>query len=89
MSQSDTNHSARFTNLTHGQYVLRFGVLGWGVPTALLFAIIQCYTQGGSFLSWLVPAIVLFPLGGVLWGHIMYRLNERKFGKAVTTGGKE
>lgn len=84
MSQSDNNSSVRFTNLTHGQYVFRFGVLGWGVPTALLFALLQCYTQGGSFLGYLVPAIVLFPLGGIAWGHAMYKLNERKFNKAVT-----
>ena len=89
MSQSETKNGVRFTNLTRGQYIFRFGVLGWGVPTAVLFALIQCYTQGGSFFSWLVPAIVLFPIGGYFWGHIMYRLNERRFSKTVATGTKE
>lgn len=89
MSQPETKNGVRFTNLTHSQYVFRFGVLGWGVPTAVLFALIQYYRYGGSFLGWLGPAIVLFPLGGVLWGHIVYRLNERKFGKAAPTGGQE
>ncbi len=89
MSQPDTSDRAHFTNLTRGQYVFRFGVLGWGVPTAVLFALIQYYRYGGSFLGWLGPAIVLIPLGGILFGHTIYKLNARKFSRAVATGAKE
>ena len=89
MSQSDSSNSNTFTNLTRSQYVLRYGVLGWGVPTAVLFSIIQYYMDGGSLLVHLVPALILFLIGGIFFGRFMYRSLERKHAKAVATGAKQ
>lgn len=88
MSDLDPTQRRSFTSLTYAQYVFRFGVLVWGVTTGVLFALLQSYLQGGSFLYHLVPALVLFPLAGVLWGHCMYKFNERVYGKAKA-GAKE
>lgn len=89
MPQSDAGNSSSFTNLTRSQYVLRYGVLGWGVPTAVLFSLIRFYLDGGSFLAHLVPALILFPIGGIFFGRFMYRSLERKHAKAVATGAKQ
>jgi hypothetical protein len=90
MSQSDSEKWAKFSKLGRTQYVLRYGVLGWGVSTAILFALIQGYLHGwDGFLFQLIPALILFPLGGILWGRYMWKLLERTHAKAVTTGTNE
>lgn len=76
---SDSEKSSKLMKLGRNRFVLLFGVLGWGVPTAILFVLIQCYQNGwDNFLFQLIPALVLFPLGGIAWGHVMWKLLERK-----------
>ncbi len=62
-------------------FILRYGVLGWGVPTAILFSVFMSLKNGASFLSVLPLAIVLFPVGGIAFGGIMWALSERQFAK--------
>jgi uncharacterized membrane protein len=60
-------------------FVWRFGVLGWGVMTAFLFALWQGVSQGWeNFWLYLVLSLVIFPLGGVIWGRVMWRVIERQ-----------
>jgi hypothetical protein len=67
-------------------FVWRYGVLGWGVSTAILFAAWTGYQQGwAAFLVQLPLALVLFPLTGILWGRCMWWYFERSQG--ATTGG--
>ena len=61
-------------------FVLRYGVLAWGVTTALLFTLIQALRQGADEVNvplTLASSMLLFPLGGVLWGHFMWWFCER------------
>ena len=79
MSLSDPLDSPRLTKLTRNQYILRVGVLGWGIPVAILCTLIQSWEHGwDGFLVRLLPALVLFPLGGIPFGMIMWRLVQRK-----------
>ena len=88
MLHSDLEKPAKFSNLSRSQYVLRFGVLGWGIPTAILFALIQSYRLGpDGFLFQLIPALIIFPLGGILFGRLMWWLMER-LAKAAETRAK-
>jgi hypothetical protein len=85
MFKPDSDRRAAFSKLSRSQYVLRFGVLGWGIPTAILFALIQGYRQGSDgFLFQLIPALIIFPLGGILFGRIMWWMMERIAKKAET-----
>ena len=78
MFGSDSEKWAKISKLGRTQYVLRYGVLGWGVPTAILFALIQSYRLGSDgFLFQLIPALIIFPLGGILFGRIMWRVMEK------------
>ena len=89
MSNSDSEKLAKLGKLGRTQYVLRFGVLGWGIPTAILFSLIQGYRFGwDGFLFHLVPALILFPIGGIFFGRFMWRALENKHAKAVATDTK-
>jgi len=78
------------TNLTRNQYILRIGVLGWGVPVAILFSIIQGFQYGwDGFLLRLIPALVLFPAGGILFGMLMWWTLQRKQVRAAATKLRE
>lgn len=63
-------------------YVLKYGVLYWGVSTALLFSVAFTIVMNMlldvevSFFLVLPGALVLFPLGGILWGLRMWSFME-------------
>lgn len=61
-------------------FILIHGVLLWGVSTALLFSLIFSLVMVCDFMSIFVFSIILFPLGGVIWGYFMwiFRENLRK-----------
>jgi hypothetical protein len=89
MSNSESEQWAKFSKLGRTQYVLRYGVLGWGVPTAILFSLIDSYRFGWEgFLSQIVPALVIFPVGGIFFGRCMWRLLENKHVQATAAGTK-
>jgi hypothetical protein len=89
MSNSDSEKWTRFSKLGRTRYVLRFGVLGWGIPTAILFSLVQGYRFGwDGFLFQLIPALILFPIGGIFFGRFMWRALENKHAKDAATGMK-
>jgi hypothetical protein len=78
-----------FVKLGCSKFVLLFGVLGWGVPTGILFALIQAYREGwDGFLPKLAIALVIFPLGGILWGRVMWWMMQRQREKAAANAVK-
>lgn len=78
MVNEKIENTSKRTKLSRNQYVLRFGILGWGIPTGILFAIVQYYRDGsGGFLAHLIPALIIFPLGGIIFGRIMWRTMQR------------
>lgn len=85
----DSEKRAGLMKLGRSKFVLLFGVLGWGVPTAIMFALIQAYRDGwDGFLPTLIIALILFPLGGILWGRMMWWMMQRKCEKTAATGMK-
>jgi hypothetical protein len=56
------------------------GFLGWGVMTAILWSIIMEVSQPSENL-WIRPiiALILFPIGGLAWGHFVWKYTEKKF----------
>jgi hypothetical protein len=60
---SDSEKWANSSKLGRSRFVLLYGVLGWGIPTAILFTLLQSYQNGrDGFLFQLIPALVLFPV---------------------------
>ena len=86
---SDSEKWARFRQLGRTQYVVRYGVLGWGVPTAIVFSLIQSYRSGWDTLPFhLIPALIIFPLAGIAFGRCMWKMRENKHAKLAATGEK-
>jgi hypothetical protein len=56
-------------------FVWRWGVLAWGLPTGVLFSvmmIVQPDESIGSAMGTAAVALVVFPLGGLVWGNLMW-----------------
>lgn len=60
------------------RFVLVWGVLYWGVVSALLASVMGALLGWASFLESLRWNIVAFPLGGALWGVTMWAYFESK-----------
>jgi hypothetical protein len=77
MSKSKLEKLAKIRALGRKQFVLRYGVLGWGLSTGLTFPLVEGYMNGfDRFYGLLIPSLVLFPLGGILWGRLMWMYFE-------------
>jgi uncharacterized membrane protein YhdT len=65
---------ARMIKRGRVSFTLRYGVIGWGISTALVFALYQGFFQGWeSFPRWLGLSLMIFPIGGWFWGVMMWR----------------
>ena len=60
------------------QFVLIWGVLMWGVPTALVYPLLSHWLFNQPFsLGQLALALILFPIAGAGWGIAMWHFLER------------
>ena len=71
-------------------FVIKFGVIRWGLFTALFFSLLMHFLQPMESL-WLRPLIsfVLFPLGGIFFGLSVWTNNEDKYRKFISRVGGE
>lgn len=66
------------------RFIFLAGVLGWGLPVAILWAALTSQMASvEEFVSFLIPAIVLFPIGGYVWGLLMWKWLELRFARAT------
>lgn len=64
------------------RFILVYGVLGWGLGTAALFVLLM-WLAGGFELGWLLRAsLVIFPVGGLAWGGLMWWIMDRIYSRA-------
>ena len=83
MSKSKLEQLAKIRAMGRRKFVLYYGVLGWGVSTAILFAGLEAHSKGfGYFLPSLAAALVLYPLAGIVWGRFMWWYFERMSNRA-------
>lgn len=62
------------------KFVIQFGVLRWGILTAVLWSVFMHIAQPVE--QWYIRpliALVLFPLGGAFVGIISWNSNEKKY----------
>ena len=64
------------------RFILFSGVLGWGVPTGVTWAVVMAVMNRGDreFLNALLTYLISLPLwliGGLLWGGLMWRWLHR------------
>ncbi len=67
-------------------FILLFGVLFWGLSTAVLWAALMTAMHGPQMLPAVLPfAAIGFPIGGYFWGALMWRLSERAYRKTTVS----
>lgn len=75
----------KIRKLGRDKFVLRYGILGWGLSTAILFTLFLGFTEGwDDFAFKLIPALIIFPLGGFGWGRLMWAFFERMNKRALS-----
>lgn len=58
--------------MTKNRYCWTWGVCGWGLTTAVTFALVMSLSDDKPFLPYLLLSLIMFPPGGYLWGLIMW-----------------
>jgi hypothetical protein len=86
MSRSNAEKWHRLQKLGRPRFVFRYGVLGFGLSTAVLFVLFQGYLYGTTTaLFQAVPALLLFPLAGIVWGRFMWWFFEKYHSHTATS----
>ena len=64
-------------------FIVMHGVLVWGLVTAVLFISWNLYTKKSLSTSEIVWPFIAFPLGGVLYGAMMWSIMKNRYDKSV------
>lgn len=62
-------------------YIFVYGVLGWGVSTAILFSLLQAFSGEASFFDAIPLSLIMFPVGGFFWGVFMWSYLVKQYTK--------
>lgn len=67
------------------RFVLVNGVLGWGLPTSILWVFLMEFLEPSENI-WVRPitALIIFPIAGVAFGHLMWNKSEKTYEKATS-----
>ncbi|TKB03725.1 hypothetical protein E5672_06465 [Alteromonas portus] len=67
------------------RFVLVNGVLGWGIPTAILWAVLMEFIEPLENI-WVRPiiALIIFPIAGIAFGHLTWNRSEKTYEKATS-----
>ena len=66
------------------KFIFYYGVLFWGLLTGFLFPIIGLILFKKTLsLSDFIISLIIFPLGGILFGLTMWHSSEKKYQKCI------
>ena len=69
------------------RFILVNGIIGWGLTTAVLGLFIMSFvTPGFNTKTNISQALIIFPLGGILWGWLVWRHLEKELKNSKDTG---
>ena len=68
------------------RFILLRGVLGWGLVAALVYSLVMWAVAGANLRVLLPLSMVIFPIGGVLWGAVMWWFLERRYQREARPG---
>lgn len=87
MKPFNSNKWERMRAKGRKKYIIYNGVVGWGIPTAILYSILttlwetQTIELNNEFFETLIISIILFPLGGIGFGIWTWHAFESNYQK--------
>lgn len=64
------------------RFVLLIGMCGWGISVAIFSSLVRwAISPDIAFVPLLARALILFPLGGVLWALCVWFWTERAYAR--------
>jgi hypothetical protein len=88
MSERDVARWEATRSKGRSRYIWLFGVVGWGVFTGLIWALILGWQQGWDRLPALLAfGLIGFPIGGYFWGDWMWKRLEKQYEKTLAARG--
>lgn len=74
---------AKAKELGRAPYIVHYGVVGWGVPVAVVYSLLEAVTDGWSaFVPTLGVSLILFPVVGFFVGLFAWKQMERDYSHA-------
>jgi len=62
------------------RFILLRGVIGWGIPTAIIFQFIMFAMEDKPLLEGLVSSLIIFPVVGIFFGLFQWqKLKEKTY----------
>jgi len=87
MKTSQIQKWEKIRNKGKKKFIFQNGVLRWGLTTGLLFSVIMYWIGEPHtllrFVSFLVLALIFFPIGGYFWGLWVWTASEKEHQKAI------
>ena len=65
------------------RFIVRYGVLGWGLPCAALFTAWTYYSETTVGVVDIVLLFIIFPVGGIAWGASMWGFLKKRYDKTM------
>ncbi len=81
MTATKVEKQERLLAMGKWQYVVKYGVLGWGVLTAIFYTGFMYFTNSSPLLKTLLTSLVAFGFGGVFWGLFTWHFINRRRNK--------
>ncbi len=79
MNEKQLKKWEKIRNKGKMRFILVNGVVYWGVFTALLWSFFMAKMSGTPFLSYFCVAIIMFPVGGLAFGFLVWKMSEKKY----------
>lgn len=84
MKEKDKKYWKKIREKGKRHFILYRGIIGWGIPTGILYTIMIKGLKGvtiGDILGKLIISIIVFPIGGYFWGLWVWNIQEKKYKK--------
>jgi len=71
------------------RYIIKVGVLGWGLPVGLIAYFLMIIVGTKEFeLPGLIIQVLVFGGGGVVYGHFQFRASDKRYFKLIKSAGQ-
>lgn len=81
MEDDKFNKLKRLIDKGKWHYICVYGVLGWGVSTAILFSLLQVFSGEAAFVDAILLSLIMFPIGGFFWGLYIWSYLVKQYAK--------